>query len=140
MLNTSVPYIFGSLKITVCKNNNDPVCFLKSNLTGTKMKTIKLISALITMFTISVFPSKVNAQNLPQLGKNSIEEVINAMTLEEKAHILNGTGMASMNSTNSGAVGETQVLVPGAAGTTYPIKRLGIPGIVLADGPAGLRI
>ena len=75
----------------------------------------------------------------PQLGKASIDKVIGAMTLEEKAHLVIGTGMAG-TSGDAPVIGETRNLVPGAAGTTYPIPRLGIPAIVLADGPAGLRI
>lgn len=75
----------------------------------------------------------------PQLGKASIDEVLTAMTLEEKATIAVGTGMAGFSG-DSTVVGETSLIVPGAAGTTHPIKRLGIPAVVLADGPAGLRI
>ena len=77
----------------------------------------------------------------PQLGKSSIDKVLKAMTLEEKVHFVIGTGMAGMDDEGATAtVGATRNIVPGAAGTTYPIERLGIPAIVLADGPAGLRI
>lgn len=76
---------------------------------------------------------------VPQLGRASVDEVVDAMTLEEKAHLVVGTGMAGFSGENA-VVGETRKLVPGAAGTTYPIERLGIPSVVLADGPAGLRI
>ncbi|WP_347282246.1 glycoside hydrolase family 3 C-terminal domain-containing protein [uncultured Alistipes sp.] len=76
---------------------------------------------------------------VPQLGRASVDEVVEAMTLEEKAHLVVGTGMAGFSGENA-VVGETRKLVPGAAGTTYPIERLGIPSVVLADGPAGLRI
>ena len=73
----------------------------------------------------------------PQLGKSSIDKVLKAMTLEEKVHFVIGTADGNL----SGAVvGATKNIVPGAAGTTFPIERLGIPSIVLADGPAGLRI
>ena len=75
----------------------------------------------------------------PQLGKASVDKVLKAMTLEEKVHFVIGTGMAG-NDGQSAVVGATKKIVPGAAGTTYPIERLGIPSIVLADGPAGLRI
>ena len=77
--------------------------------------------------------------SVPQLGKASVDEVIGAMTLEEKAHLVVGTGMEGFSG-DSAVIGETKKLVPGAAGTTYPIERLGIPAVVLADGPAGLRI
>lgn len=76
---------------------------------------------------------------IPQLGRDSVDEVIAAMTLEEKTHLLIGTGMSGASG-DSTVIGTTKKLVPGAAGTTYPIPRLGIPAIVLADGPAGLRI
>ncbi len=75
----------------------------------------------------------------PQLGKDSIDDVIAAMTIEEKARLIIGTGMSGTTG-NDPVIGATQNIVPGAAGTTYPIERLGIPAIVLADGPAGLRI
>ena len=67
----------------------------------------------------------VSVQAQPQLSKDNIDEVLEAMTLQEKATL---------------AVGGRQSLVAGAAGATQAIPRLGIPQTVLADGPAGLRI
>ena len=75
----------------------------------------------------------------PQLASSSVKKVLKAMTLEEKVHFVIGMGMAGSDG-SSAVVGATEDIVPGAAGTTYPIPRLGIPSIVLADGPAGLRI
>jgi len=75
----------------------------------------------------------------PQLGKAPLDEVIKAMTLEEKVQLLIGGGMPGFSG-DSTVVGETRSLVPGAAGMTHSIPRLGIPSIVVADGPAGLRI
>lgn len=81
-----------------------------------------------------------NAQQAPQLSPGNIDEIVSAMTTEEKVHLLIGTGMDGVTDGEQAVIGETRNLVPGAAGTTYPIPRLGIPSIVLADGPAGLRI
>jgi beta-glucosidase len=70
------------------------------------------------------------------------KELVSKMTLEEKANLVVGMGMnmpgASQN--NGPVIGQTMDKVPGAAGTTYSIQRLGIPNTVVADGPAGLRI
>ena len=79
----------------------------------------------------------VTALAQPQLRKDNIDEVLAAMTLEEKATLLVGGARAQIvNGVTSGVAAQ----VPGAAGNTRPIERLGIPGTVLADGPAGLRI
>ena len=74
----------------------------------------------------------------PQLNSNNIDEVLNAMTLEEKAKLLVG-GANSFFGTTAVVGGEAD-LVAGAAGTTAAIQRLGIPATVLTDGPAGVRI
>lgn len=93
------------------------------------------------LFTVAMAAVTLTAcgPSVPQLGKASIDDVIAAMTLEEKAHLVVGTGMKGFSG-DSAVIGATKSLVPGAAGTSYPIERLGIPAVVLADGPAGLRI
>jgi beta-glucosidase len=83
------------------------------------------------------------AKDPPLLGKSPNADVIAAMTREEKVSLVMGTGMRMANlppDLQGPVVGETRAGVPGAAGTTFAIPRLGIPAIVLADGPAGLRI
>jgi beta-glucosidase len=91
------------------------------------------------LITIGFFflASSLYAQQAPQLGKSTVQEVLNAMTLDEKVDLLVGNGMAGFGGPT---VDQTQELVAGAAGTTKAIPRLGIPSIVVADGPAGLRI
>ncbi len=79
------------------------------------------------------------AQSAPKLNANNIDEVIKAMTLEEKAQMLVGGGNDGF--VGSGAMlGHQKKFVPGAAGTTVAIPRLGIPATVQCDGPAGVHI
>ena len=87
------------------------------------------------LFFVSII---LKAEELPLLGKSSVEAVVKAMTTDEKIRLLTGAGEVTEDLLV--AIGETDKIVPGAAGTTYPIPRLGIPAIVMADGPAGLRI
>lgn len=100
------------------------------------MKKIIMISMSAAYLAVSGCGAQKDA---PQLTPNNIDEVVAAMTLEEKVLLLVGIGMPGENGTQT-VVGETNALVPGAAGLTHAIPRLGIPSIVLADGPAGLRI
>ena len=83
----------------------------------------------------------VGCTSTDKVTKNTInqEEVMSKMSLEDKAHFVIGTGMAGFSGDDA-VIGATKNLVPGAAGTTYPLDSLGIPAVVLADGPAGLRI
>ena len=91
---------------------------------------------LTTGILLATFAMTMNAQ--PQLRADNIDEVLKAMTLEEKARLLVG---GANNFFGTGAVvGGEADLVAGAAGTSPAIPRLGIPATVLTDGPAGVRI
>ncbi|MDP4278635.1 MAG: glycoside hydrolase family 3 protein, partial [Bacteroidota bacterium] len=88
------------------------------------------------IFLLFLVCSNLSAQ-LPQLGKNKIEDIVAAMTLDEKIDLIMGLGDATWKNPPTG---EKTVIIDQAAGCTYKIPRLGIPPTVLADGPAGLRI
>ena len=95
----------------------------------------------IAFFALGMAALIVSCAPTDKVTKNTInlEEVMSKLSLEDKAHFVIGTGMAGFSGDDA-VIGATKNLVPGAAGTTYPLDSLGIPAIVLADGPAGLRI
>lgn len=72
-------------------------------------------------------------------GKISVEQFISSLTNEQLAYLSIGlyednTGMGSM-------IGASAQTVAGAAGeTTKRLEELGVPSLVMADGPAGIRI
>ena len=123
----------------------------------------KFTAAVVLTILGSSFYLSVQAQNkkpVPQLGKSSLKEVINAMTLQDKAKLVVGMGFRMPGVPPPKKDQKPQSIdiggfklppsdpdaynvperVPGAAGRTHAIPRLGIPSITVSDGPAGLRI
>jgi len=98
-----------------------------------------MLGMLVLLFTASTAFSQ---QALPQLGKSPIQDVVKAMTLQEKVDLVIGQGMFLPGMAFPGMGGGSeptaaQKRVLGAAGTTVAIPRLGIPALVVCDGPAG---
>lgn len=88
----------------------------------------------ITLFSLclaSALTAQVTGSNQSvRLRADNIDEVVSAMTLEEKVHLVIGCGMSMGSDTK----------FPGTAGRTYDIPRLGIPSAYLADGPHRLAM
>lgn len=70
-----------------------------------------------------------------QIDEQKLKQFIAQLSDEEKAKLLNGTGMSIVDN-----IGASNGRVPGSGGQTHAIPRLGIPDIVVSDGPSGLRI
>ena len=92
------------------------------------MKTSASIRLVVLLAGIILTGHSLNAQ--PKLNSGNIDKVMKAMTVEEKVRLVVGINHNYGNTTT----------VPGIAGRTAPVERLGIPATVMADGPMGLRI
>lgn len=86
-----------------------------------------LLFCIVTCSYVSSFGQQNT--DTPKLGKDKIERIIAAMTIEDKVNLLKGIGD-----------GATNAILDWAAGATWSSPRLGITPAALTDGPAGLRI
>ncbi|MEG1678685.1 MAG: glycoside hydrolase family 3 C-terminal domain-containing protein [Stenotrophomonas sp.] len=106
------------------------------NAQGLKPLLISMVVSLLVMYP-------AQARTLPKLGQAPLEQVVAALTLEEKIALVTGQGMnfpGLPDDMQAPVVGAIDDKVAGAAGATMAVPRLGIPSLVLADGPAGVRI
>jgi beta-glucosidase len=100
-----------------------------------------LYQPIFTGVLLLIAVAAQSQNKLPQLGKDPVAAVIHAMTIEEKAKLVVGNGFSMPGlTTEVTAIGVTKDKVAGASGTTFAIPRLGIPSMVVSDGPAGVRI
>ena len=91
-------------------------------------------------------PAGAQTAPAPQLGQAPMKKILAALTPEEKVQLVVGMGFYPSGFPAGmlppGNPGDDQVpeKVPGAAGRSHAVPRLGIPSLTLSDGPAGVRI
>ena len=97
----------------------------------------KMLIPVVCLILVAIVIVSCNTK--VEFGKSPVNRVIAAMTLEEKVNLLVGVGAWNGNNIAQ-EIKDAKDLIPGCAGQTYPIPRLGIPSVMLPDGPGGLRI
>ncbi len=74
-------------------------------------------------------------------GKKTVADFVAGLTDEELARVLTGNYTDTGDGDVLSIIGNAGSTVAGAAGeTTHYLERLGVPVLVMADGPAGLRL
>lgn len=106
----------------------------KRKMNSKNMKYFNSLSSMhkYLLIGLSIIMGEVAiAQNSLQLSSQNIDEVVQAMNLEEKATLCCGVG-TFFRDTGKG--------IAGATGGVAGMDRFGFPQTYLADGPSGLRI
>jgi beta-glucosidase len=126
------------------------------------MRTTGSIQLFLTVMIALLMSacSHSGKEKVPAFSEDRIDKIISDMSLDEKALLVVGTGMdLSEHLRDAFSSGENPLTVdlkkadpgyaamverirkyvPGAAGRTAEIPRLGITSMVVADGPAGRR-
>ena len=91
------------------------------------MNTHRFNIVSIAVVALCGYSLNMSAQ---KLTPTNIDEVVKAMTLEEKCHMVLGRGMHFNDDAK----------FPGTAGSTFSVERLGIPETYCADSQQGLRM
>ena len=84
----------------------------------------------VVFMAVAVLSGYSLRSSAQQLRAETVDEVLNALTLEEKCHLVLGCGMHFND----------EAKFPGTAGSTYGVPRLGIPETYCADSQQGLRM
>ena len=92
-----------------------------------KISIHQISLVVVAVAVMCGYSLRLSAQTLTAAN---IDEVINAMTLEEKCHLVLGCGMHFND----------EAKFPGTAGSTFSVARLGIPETYCADSQQGLRM
>lgn len=112
--------------------------------------TITLDEAIVTerAWSAAEEPAAAAVQTLPsgsvtwenvKNGEKTIEEFTASLTDDQLAYLCIGAYKDSEDLME--VIGNASTAVAGAAGeTTGYLKELGLPGVIMADGPAGLRL
>ncbi len=109
------------------------------------MKPIRFLPILFSL-TLLISLSSLAQNNLPQLGKSPVADVVKAMTTEEKVKMLVGFGFhvpglpANFLPPTDPADDSVKDKVPGTSGRLHGVARLGVPILTVADGPVGVHI
>lgn len=109
---------------------------------GAKISTKKAVyTEELREFSANEKAEKLTADDV-RSRRASLEELVAQLTVEEMAEICNGTAGGGVSEGGEAVIGSSSAAVPGAAGdtTSLLLADRNIQNIILADGPAGLRL